>query len=312
MAKFTNLILILFLLIISCCKQSESEYLTEYLTGNRLSSDSLYLRSYPKVLIGDTLISSTTSRYANYCVSVFRNDSLITLGTIFPKGNGYGEYQSVRLGSNPKEILSTIDVMGNSSIMKKFEQNHIQNFLKGGPINRNSSYLIPEMAPLRYVTDCFVNVNDSIILINGSPYDHPDYLFSLVNIRNGVIKPLEYWPNDGYEGNPIPKQSVYTDNALILNGPDRYLYKCGEGRFVSISGHKINVQRELFTELPDYRQSNDGLNYILNNRSIRWLECDVTDQNIYVLLVEKNSKGEIAANWTESDSGNEVLVYNWM
>lgn len=37
----------------------------------------------------------------------------------------------------------------------------------------------------------------------------------------------------------------------------------------------------------------------------------MTDENIYVLLVDKNSKGEKAANWRESDSGNEIMVYDW-
>lgn len=286
----------------------------EHLTGTKINIDSLHLRSYPKILIADTLISSTPLREANYCVSVFRNDSLITLGTIFPKGNGYGEYHSVRLGVDSKESLSILDVIGSSSILKRFERNYVGGFLRNNTEVMLSANNVPEMSPLRYVTDNFINIDDSTILINGSPYDNPDHIFSKVNLRNGKIEPLDFWPSDGYEGSSLPKQSIYTDNAVILKGSDKYLYKCGEERYAfifSIIGDQIKVEKELFNELPDYEQSSDGLNYNLKSRSIRNLECDVTDENIYVLLVEKNSKGEIAANWTESDSGNEIMVYDW-
>lgn len=308
------IILTLTTFLFSCCKNESTGYATENLNGSKVCTDSAYLRSYPKILIGDTLISSTPSRTANYCVSVFRNDSLVTLGTIFPKGNGYGEYHSVRLGIDSKTLLSIIDVIGNSSIMKRYEHNNILEFLKSTPGTNSLGYLIPEMTPIRYVTNSFVSINDSTILINGSSYESPEHLFSIVNLRSGKVEPLDFWPEDGYEGASLPKQSVYTDNAVILKNGNKFLYKCGEERYAfifSITENRIVVEKELFKDLPDYEQASDGLNYNIKSRSIRRLECDATDNNIYILLVDKNNKGEMATNWTESDSGNEVMVYDW-
>lgn len=251
---------------LSCCKQDESEFETTHLTGTKISMDSSYLRSYPKLLIADTLISTTSKRDANYCVSVFRNDSLITLGTVFPIGNGYGEYHSVRIGMDSNERLSIIDVIGNSSILKRIEREYIAGFLKNNPDTILDTNDIPEMPSLRYVTDNFVNIDESSILINGSTYDNPDHIFSIVDINNGRIEPLDFWPEDGYEGTSLPKQSVYTDNAVIFKSGKKYLYKCGEERYAfifSIQGNQIKVEKVLYDELPDYEQSSDGINYNL-------------------------------------------------
>lgn len=314
MLKVKSSLLLPVLIFLSCCKQEHSDFATEHLTGNKIKVDSLHLRSYPKILVGDTLISGTPSPSANYCVSVFRNDSLITLGTVFTIGNGYGEYNSVRLGTNSEKSLNVIDVIGSGSVMRRFEQNHISNILNPTSEVHLSSYDIPEMSPLRYVTDFFVNVSDSTILINGATYDNPEHIFSIVNLKNGFVEHLDFWPEDGFKGSPLPKQSVYTDNAVILAGENKYLYKCGEERYAflfTITGNKINVEKELFHDLPDYEEAPDGINYNLRSRSIHRLECDVNNEYIYILLIEKNSAGETAANWTESNSGNEVRVYDW-
>lgn len=314
MNKTIKLIVAVLFLSLSCCKTESTDLAMKNLTGTKISTDSAYLRLYPKLLIGDTLISSTTSRNANYCVSVFRNDSLITLGTILPKGNGHGEYHSARFGADCKERLKIIDVIGSSSIMKRYEQSHIHEFLNPNPENDSSASTIPEMDPIRYVTNSFVCIGDSSILFNGSTYKSPDHLFSIADLRNGNVETLDFWPQDGYDGPSLPKQSVYTDNAVILKGDNKFLYKCGEERYAfifSIEGNQIIVEKELFTELPDYEQASDGLNYNLRSRSIRRLECEATKRNIYALLVDKNNKGENATNWAESDSGNEVMVYDW-
>lgn len=302
------------ILCLSGCRQGADDVATEYLTGNLIKEDSSPLRLYPKILIGDTLISKTTSPNANYCVSVLRNDSLITLGTIFPKGNGAGEYHSVNLGLNSKKGLYSIELAGSSSIIRRYEHNTISSFLNPAQERQTLAYEVPKTAAMRYVTDNFVNAGDSIVLINGVPYDNPEHIFSLIDIRSGEIKPLDFWPEDGYKGNALPKQSVYTDNAVLLGGGNRYFYKCGEERYAFIFeliGNKINIIKDLFHELPDYHESPDGINYDLGSRSIHRLDCDATNESIYVLNIEKNSSGATASNWTESNYGNEVRVFDW-
>lgn len=296
------------------CRQADSNVAIDYLTGNRIKEDSSHLRSYPKKMVGDTLISKTTSSDANYCVSVFRNDSLITLGTIFTKGNGAGEYHSVNLGFNSKNGLKAIEVTGSSSVIRRYESNHISFFIKPSQKNDVSAYGIPDMISMRYVTDNFVNTDDSTVLITGAPYKNPEHIFSLVNLKKVEVTPLDFWPEDGYKGKPLPKQSVYTDNAVILAGGNRYLYKCGEERYAfifEVVGNKIKILKELFQELPDYQESSDGLNYDLRSRSIHRMDCDASDERIYILMIEKNSSGSTASNWIESNCGDEVRVYDW-
>lgn len=189
--------------------------------------------------------------------------------------------------------------------------NHIIKPSSEQPIMR---YDLPEMPPLRFVTDNFVNINDSVILITGSTYEEPSHIFSIIDLKSGDIQCLKFWPQDGYKGHPLPKQSVYTDNARLFNSRDRYLYVCGEERYsfiFMIRDRNIIVKKDLFYDLPEYEEASDGLNYNLKSRSIFRLQCDTNNENIYILLIEKNSAGDTAVNWTKSDSGNEVRVYDW-
>lgn len=307
-----KIIQFLMIMLLTACQQ-QADVTEINISGNKIECDTSLTRAYPVILIGDTLISSSYAQDRTYCISVFRNDSLVTLGSIFPIGNGDGEYNIVKHSNNSISGLNIIDMVGNYSAMRRYEHYDIGNILTG-LCETSNAHNIPEIQAFRYVTDNFININDSLILINGSTYDDLDHIFSTINTINGKITPLEFWPEDNFKGPLLPKHSVYTDNAKILASRDKYLYKCGEERYAfifTIKGDKVNVEKVLFHDLPDFEGSSDGLNYTIRKRSCNRIECDVTDQFIYILLINKNYDGEIATNWTQTTSGNEVRVFDW-
>ncbi len=294
-----------------CTKSSQTE--TERLFGKIIQSDSVFTRAYPKFLKGDTLISSTWSKDANYCVSVFRNDSIITLGDVFLKGHGQGEYMDVALCVD-KTTMSVFDIEMGSGHPIAYLKMPVSNALARQHQDSPRLKKFPEMDALRFVNNSFVETKDGMLLIAGTTWKDPEHIMSLIDPATDRIIGIDYWPEDEYKGLPLPKNGVYTDNARIFRNGDKYLYKCGEERFAfifTLKGEKLHLEKKLFDELPVYEAAPDGLNYNLKKRSIRSMEVDANAHNIYVLLEEKTASGSEPSNWTESGWGNQVMAFNW-
>jgi len=304
-------VLVFAIFLPGCKKSSKTEIERSF--GKLIQSDSVLTRAYPKFLVGDTLISSTYTDDANYCVSVFRNDSIITLGNAFFKGHGDGEYTNVALNVD-KTSMSVLDMeMSSGHPIAYFKMPVSLALAKQRPYSTRIKKF-PEMDALRFVNNSFVETKDGMLLIAGTTWQDPKHIMSLIDPATNKIIGIDYWPEDEYKGSPIPKTGIYTDNARIFRNGDKYLYKCGEERFAfifTLKGEKLHLEKKLFDELPIYEEASDGLNYNLKKRSIRSMEVDANEHNIYVLLEEKTATGSEPANWVESGWGNQVMTFDW-
>lgn len=299
------------ILLVGCKKSFEVNI--EKPIGVLIKSDQVSTRAYPKFLLGDTLISSTYTKDANYCISVFRNDSLITLGDVFYKGHGQGEYTNVALCVDSTS-LSVLDM--EISAGRPIAYFDLSASLALNKYRHDSTDIkkFPEMEALRFVNNSFVKTKDGKLLIVGTTWKNPAHIFTLIDPETNKITGIDYWPKDDYKGTAESKNAVYTDNACLLNNDDQYLYKCGEERFAfifTLDGEKLNVTKILYDKLPSYKESSDGINYDLKHRSIQSMEIDANKNNIYILMEEKTKTGSKPKNWTDSGWGNQVMVYDW-
>ena len=167
--------------------------------------------------------------------------------------------------------------------------------------------------------DVFVSLSDSTMLVPGTPYGDVEHLMTIINFKNKMLKPLDYWPEDDSPCNGLPKHSVYTDNCKIFRGADdRFLYVCGEGNFAfifSIEGTTVNVIKELYSLRPEYDYMGDDkigrLNYSIKNRPALRFGADVNGNHIYILQIGLDKDGKAAESWRTSVCGNEIEVYDW-
>lgn len=275
------------------------------LSGEHVYVDSTYLGS-PISLHNDILISKPLTTTRGYYISKIVDNSIFDTQSFLKHGNGHHEFRNVAVAKGLDESLLLLECNNILSLTKIANGKTIYGIKD---MNNWTDLSLQNIPSSRFVSGSFVVVSDSTILMPGSTYEKIGHIISIINYKNNSVIPLRYWPNDGITCDSLAKHSVYTDNSkLFRNNKQRYLYKCGEERFAfifNIVNNDINVIKELYSVFPDYKAIGDG-NYNLNGRSGHGMDIEVTDNEIYVLLVK-----EELANNAIVRSGNTIEVFDW-
>ena len=126
--------------------------------------------------------------------------------------------------------------------------------------------------------------SDYIVL--GGEYGRESILARLSE-RNLTWSSVPFWPDDGYKGEALPKQMLYTRNSKVFSNGDKIFYASGEGRYFSI----LNISEDpvsesfIYDEYPSYSVGPDGLNPKRAPESkLGGIAC-ATDSAIYIGLL---------------------------
>ena len=146
----------------------------------------------------------------------------------------------------------------------------------------------------------FCPMSDSTILIAGAPEVakmevEDEYLLSIINFKNQTYIPLKFHFDDGIEATNFDKFWVYAVNSCLYgNGKGRYLFKYLKTRLAfifTIEGDKINIVKYLYKTFPKY-DAGDGNTPFTYNQRPEAMYCETTNDNIFVLLTEKDKTGK--------------------
>ena len=125
-------------------------------------------------------------------------------------------------------------------------------------------------------------------IILGEKYGRSNILTAVTRGDGPEMHPLDFWPEDGYDGSVISKQVLYIGASKIFANRDKILYACSEGRYVSILDYSSGILQEhpVYGEYPEYEQDADGLNVRRSPKSKRGVYAYATDSLIYISPLE--------------------------
>ena len=156
--------------------------------------------------------------------------------------------------------------------------------------------------------------SDYIVL--GGEYGRESILARLSE-RSLTWSSVPFWPDDGYKGEALPKQMLYTRNSKVFSNGDKIFYASGEGRYFSIlniSGDPVS-ESFIYDEYPSYSVGPDGLNPKRDPESkLGGIAC-ATDSAIYIGLLNclHTPAGYVPDNYKGYPPYyiDEIEVYGW-
>jgi len=288
-------------------EQAKGEIERIALTGTQLDMDEDYVGSRPLFIKNDTIGVATYSQEFNMQLCIVGDSAVRSAGLYFKTGVGPNEFNSTNiiLGTNSNLIASNNGGWGALTEFYKIPLSQL------AETDKWVRFPMENLVALRGATH-FVEVNDSTILSTTLEYNKP-YFLSLTNLNTQQLTPIEFWPEDSYDGPCIPKQAIYVDNTRLHKSGNKYLYVCGEAQYAfifTLDGHKLSIVKELFTEKPEYECNDDKINYRLH-RNGKDVRVAVTHDRIYALLRGLREDGQGLAKYNVPEEGNEVMVFDW-
>lgn len=280
----------------------------------KINTDYFYFIN-PLQVYGDNIgIGNVYSGIYNYGVAQFRGDSAVMIEGICRRGQGPGEFIYSSFGVKNDSTLLILSRNGGGPRamfevpMNPYPDMNYKTWKTYGMDRINQK----DGTGLRISGNDFIYLGDSRILFTGTPYSEENHIFTVLDYKTQTYTPLEYWPEDNYEGPDAPKSSFYTVNSKLLNSGKRFAYRCGDGKFAfifEIDGKKVKVIRTLFDEKPKYRAKDDKINFGVKHTN--FLRLAANDKYICAMPLEKNIDGEKKGRWIECRYGNEIYVFDW-
>ena len=275
---------------------------------------------YPTVLIGNTFINRVVwSGEPDYNLSRFGKNGFEAPEAIFRKAS---DYRFMCFGKGKNNSLLFTDAYGNglSSLTVIPDASSIENI---SDTTKWEKYDLSKFSE-KFIANGmeFCPMSDSTILIAGAPevakmeVEH-EYLLSIINFKKQTCIPLKFQFDDGIEATNFDKFWVYTSNAYLYgNGKGRYLFKYLSTRFAfifTIEGDRINVVKYLYKTFPQY-DPGDGNTPIVSILRPEKMQCETTNDNIFVLLTYKDKTGKaLTPEEYERQAlyGDIVEIYDW-
>lgn len=230
---------------------------------------------------------------------VYANDSLIVATLISPDcqlaaipiGGRSETRQFLHKGRGPMEVVYAKVKSYNDSLFVLSHDPYGINGLIKIPVSG-----IQDMTEWEYIDfsdidnlgigNDFDLLTSSDYIVLGGEYGRESILARLSE-RNLTWSSVPFWPDDGYKGEALPKQMLYTRNSKVFSNGDKIFYASGEGRYFSI----LNISEDpvsesfIYDEYPSYSVGPDGLNPKRAPESkLGGIAC-ATDSAIYIGLL---------------------------
>ena len=147
----------------------------------------------------------------------------------------------------------------------------------------------------------FVTLSDTTILVLGMFKDDLKRVYSIIDIKNQKLTPLDYCP----EGKDLSDEDIcmlYLTGKILGNGKGKMLYhnRCAKFAFIfNIEGTKVNILKNLYSYT------------FVPTRPTECLGCCANSDRIYMLIRDTNIKGEKCNEDDRFRYGNTVEVYDW-
>lgn len=315
MRRYIYHYLLLCVLLATSCKETEEAVLHESLVGSPVELDNSNNTKFSRLLFGNILISEGFHK-SGYYGNVIIGNKIGEPDSLFTIGNGHNEFQSLAFAKGINNSLCLLNYPNTANkLLACIVIDSTKNINAIKDDTHWKKYSLEKIPATMFVSDHFVVLSDSVLLIAGAPVDAIGHIMSLVNYKNQTIQPLDFWPDDGVKCDSLPKHGIYTHYCQLQgNNKGRFIYVCGRERYAfifSIEGNRINVIKDLYTIYSDYKSDRSKLNYITKTRTAEEVRCASNDKNIYSLLVECDKNGNKREKWNPFLFGNTIEVFDW-
>lgn len=313
MIKSYSIILTIFLitqLMLGGCTStsSESSIVAQEISGTQILIPEDFEGGSCRFIFGDTLTFWSHNPQYLYSLAMLKGDSIISLGNVCKRGQGPRECTFASMFTDKdRNLFSITSFSGNRAVINRHSATSAD-FI-GNPISIDSIVRMIKCGDLSIIP-----LSNNRILFIGGDINDLKQIFSIIDIQNKKLIPLDYWPDDGFRGNDFIKSNIYSDNAqLFTNYNGKYVYCTGPNRnafIFTLDGQHVNIEKTLFDNPIKYEAASDGINYKYDPDPER-LRMKATPDAIYFLMIDKDARGADAKSYAKSNYGDIVLKYDW-
>lgn len=302
------------LLITYSCGIGEKSVVAEYnLVGKSVKLDTSIVGQLPVLLFGDNFIFCDWAHVRNnaYMGGKLSENMLSLSENLLNIGHGHNEFQQVGFSKDKDNTLYLLNNIGikleSVSCIKR--TNSIYDVKD---IGKRIKYSLRDLPAFYSFSPSNVPISDSTILVLGAPQTSISHIMSIIDFKNKKVQPLDFWPEDNVKCDSMAKIQLYGQYAEIMgNGNDRYAYKFAGERYLfvfSIEGNHVNIRNTLYEDYPIYEGR--GRNSMIKDRRPEGIQCDGSNNNLYVLLTDSDKDGKILQKYNLL-YGNTIEVYDW-
>ncbi len=296
------------LCLLSGCKTSTPEK-SILLSGESVAFPEDFLGNTLNLIASDTFYFRSYDPEYKYIVATLRNDTLLTCDSILKVGQGPEEVLDASLFKDRNDRVYALARATNSPLLIKqidlgSDSRKIADICRGsvtGKIDWSG-------------TNSITFSEDSIVIFAGANISQLKGIFSLFDTRNGEVKNMDFFPEDGIKASPRTKFLIYAMNStLASNSEGKYLYCLGINKYAFIfhlDNDNVVIDKWLFKNDPDYSQT-DELGNFTYHPDKEGLIIYATDKFIYGLLKNLDEYGNIADSFSNLHNGNHIDVFDW-
>jgi len=306
--KYTALIFSTIIVLASCSGRrgisNERKPVTGELKGTVMKSGSmsgiLLLGSY-----GDYLLFKTADKDGKLAAYKVDGDSLIFVCKGIIKGRGphefiYNEY------SMRSDTLFVLDATPTGPIgLFGIPLDDITAISDYSRWREYSMEGMPQIMTGLY----FASLGGGRFIVTGGKSDEKQ-IFSMLDFNKRKVSPIEFWPDDGYEGPNITKQLVY-DNGRVSSMDDKILYAPSKGRYLALFKERngsLKDWKTIYGVFPKFKSRKDG-NPIFAEGGYEGVKFVVSERKIYA-HVRRQYDGKGYKGYPEY-CFDEIETYDW-
>lgn len=313
--KISRYVFVALCLMLASCSPKESNdgmVETESLTGTEMTIPEDCNMMFPISIHNGTVISKSYNPEYHFIQSHIRNDTLSDNIGFISFGQGPAEMLNASIATDSSGECYVMNTsLGHAGTVYKVTDHGVLL-----PDDKYEVFPLDRLPAIRFTAWNFIVVDDSNIMILGDKFKDPTSVVSLIDYRRQIHKPVGFWPEDGFEGNPRCKTSAYQCNSsLVTNGKGKYLFATSESKYAtifSIQNGKCHIDNIIYNNPIRYEDASDtGELYRLLKGDSFGLKAKGTEKAIYILNLDKDFDGQPAKQIKDGHDGDCIDVFDW-
>ena len=276
---------------------------TVELSGTVLQCDSLISASRLIYYDGRRVIASTSLGPHPIQLFSIMDDSLHFEGAFLNKGRGPNELVSPSYYADSSGLYIADNLSASGRL---YEYSYSED--KGLTMKA-----VSDLSGFRpyFFSDKFIRTGNGKFIVAGGRTNNNE-IISFIDLDRNESIPLDFWPEDGYEGIAAFKQVAYCGNSSLAVNGKKLMYGCDYGRYLdimTIENHKIAGHNLIYGDLPTLQDSKQSPFGVDPESEFGGLQAKATDRYIYVRHLNKYT--ETTDNGYPWNFNDEIEVFDW-
>lgn len=303
--KFSPIVIAAMLPFVSCIQNDfgQKQTLELSLSGKELQFDGQIVATSLIYYDGSHILASAAGTEHPIHYFSIENNVLSFKGEFLNRGRGPKELSAPVYYADSTGLY----VVDNSSSLGNL---HEYSFSDSDSLVWKRSHDLSSLRPY-FLSNEFVRCGNGRFIVAGGHMNEHE-IISIIDAKAKKSFPLEFWPEDGYEGMAAFKQVAYAGNASLESYGDKLMYACPFGRYLDImtmDGNIITHHNIIYDDIPKLIPSDSSPIRVKPESEFHGIQAKATAEYIYVRHWSKYS--ETTDNGYPSSFNNELEVFDW-